>query len=139
MNAPSATAKPCTLRVLIATQSADTGTAIVSLLGEPSDIAYQLVSLPDSLALRKAMADSDVVHLVVLDLEPWLSTTLQSVPFLKSRASPPLVVALGHSIGEPMRRQCRNAGVDYLFDRVGELEKLQNVMTNFALRLSEAP
>lgn len=139
MNAPGVPTKPCTLRVLIATQSAATGMAIASLLGEPSDIRFQLVSLPDSLALRKAMADSEVVHLVVLDLEPWLSTALQSVPFLKSRASPPLVVALGHSIGEPMRRQCRSAGVDYLFDRVGELEDLQSVMANFALLLSEAP
>ncbi len=136
MNVPGGPADPKMLRVLIATQSAHTGAALASLLGDPADISYEIVALASVLPLNLLLAQNLGVDVVLLDLEPWpVKALCTTPPTMGERATPlelVLVVALAHFVEESMHRQCREAGVDYLLDRTADLGRLQSVMLDYA-------
>ena len=118
------------LRVLIATQSASTGNALASLLGDPCDINYQIVDLSGVLPLGLLCEQLHSVDVLLLDLEPWPSSRLLTALATLQRPWP-LVLALAHSVDDSMRRQCWDAGVDHLLDRTADLGHLQGVITSY--------
>lgn len=135
MNAHAALATPWVLRVLIATQSPHTGSALASLLGEPSEISYEVVRLSGVLPLDIFRAQAHGVDVVLLDLEPWPVKALHTASSTKTQALPLLLVlALAHSVEESMRRQCRDAGIDHLMDRTADLGRLHSMISDYAQR-----
>ena len=132
MNEPLSPARPCILRVLIATQSAPMGAVLASFLDDPADIRCEVVSLTDDLYLTLSRAQPPVVNVVLLDLEPWPANVLHTVHAMKDRATPLLVLALAHSVGQSMQRRCHEAGVDHLLDRTADLGRLQSMMADYA-------
>lgn len=129
MNESFVLANSCTLRVLIVTQSVRMGTALASLLGEPCDISYEIVSFVGDLPLNLIRTQALGVDVLLLDLEPWPVKVGHLVRIVKSWPTPVLVLALAHGVDESMHRQCRDAGVDHLLDRTADLGRLQSVIT----------
>ena len=132
MNQPLKPVRPRILRVLVATQSALMGTMLANFLDDPADIGCEVVSLTDDLCLTLSRVQPPVVSVVLLDLEPWPANVLHTVHAMKDRATPLLVLALAHSVGQSMQRRCHEAGVDHLLDRTADLGRLQRMMADYA-------
>lgn len=113
------------LRVLIVTQSAEMGRALMRLL-DTSDVVVTVeignVTMPHETNYVSP-------HLVLLDLEPWPPANFSMIDVLKARPRPPVVLALIHGVDPEIRQRCLTAGIDDVFDRTAELLRLTEVVS----------
>jgi DNA-binding NarL/FixJ family response regulator len=79
-------------------------------------------------AAASALAATFQPHVVLLDFHGLPVSTASTVSLLKKLSPPPLVVVLTHDASDAMRRRCREAHVDAVFDKTSELEAVATLL-----------
>jgi DNA-binding NarL/FixJ family response regulator len=120
MNAlPCATSRRV-LRVLLFGEASAANKALSTWLGEhPLIHAAGPATTTVSAVVLAANFKPDVV---LLDFHGLPVSTAYTVSLLKELSPAPLVVVLTHDSSAAMRRRCREAGVDAVFDKTTELD-----------------
>jgi DNA-binding NarL/FixJ family response regulator len=79
-------------------------------------------------AAAPALAATFRPHVVLLDFHGLSVSTASTVSLLKKLSPPPLVIVLTHDGSEAMRRRCREARVDAVFDKTSELDAVATLL-----------
>jgi DNA-binding NarL/FixJ family response regulator len=125
---PSSAVAP--LRVLVADGGRPASTALAEWLREQNGLEVQGPLSPLTSAI--ALAAKFCPHVVLLDFHGLPVSVGYTVALLKELTPPPTVFVLTHEVSEAMRRRCREAGVDAIFNKTTELELLAHGLSNLA-------
>lgn len=126
---PSPRAAPC-LRVLLFGGVSPAGCALALVLSEQENF---LVRAPaGSTAEAFLGAQQFQPHVVLLDFHGLAVSTGHAIAFLKQGPLPPLVFVLTHDASPAMRRGCREARADAVFDKTLELGALRDALVQLA-------
>ena len=125
------------LRVLLAGCPGPASAALAVWVGEQSGAT---VAGPATVAAAASrLAETFQPHVVLLDFHGLPVSTAATVAFLKKLAPPPVVVVLTHDASEAMRRRCREAHVDAVFDKTSELEAVARLLQDTQKSLVRLP
>jgi DNA-binding NarL/FixJ family response regulator len=126
MNATSRPRDEPPFRVLLAGRP---GAASRALATWVSDQSGATVTGPAAtMAEAPALIATFHPHVVLLDFHGVTVSTTTAVSLLKVLSPPPFVIVLTHDASEAMRRRCRLAGVDAVFDKTRELEAVATLL-----------
>ncbi|MEO5961311.1 MAG: hypothetical protein ABIR80_19555 [Opitutaceae bacterium] len=115
------------LRVLVADGGRPASVALADWLREQTGIEIQGPISP--LAATIALAAKFRPHVVLLDFHGLPVSVGYTVALLKEFEPAPAVFVLTHEASDAMRRRCREARVDAVFDKTTELESLARSLT----------
>jgi DNA-binding NarL/FixJ family response regulator len=120
MNTPLCATGGRRLRVLLVGNAGAASLALSAWLREQEmlDVAGPAKTTDAAVALAVRL-ESDVV---LLDFHGLAVSIGDAVSFFKELSPPPLVLVLTHDASATMRRRCREAQVDAVFDKTTELE-----------------
>jgi DNA-binding NarL/FixJ family response regulator len=114
------------LRVLLAGRPGPASAALAVWVGEQSGAR---VAGPAAFGTTApVLAAAFQPHVVLLDFHGLPASTTSTVSLLKKLSPPPLVIVLTHDASEAMRRRCRKARVDAVFDKTSELEAVATLL-----------
>jgi DNA-binding NarL/FixJ family response regulator len=123
------------LRVLLLGRSGTASDALAVWVNEQSGATIAGPAAATAKAL--ALADTFVPDVVLLDFHGLSGgSTAHIVSLLKKLSVPPLVVVLTHDGSDAMRRRCREASVDAVFDKTNELDALVTLLTDTQVALT---
>lgn len=109
------------LRVLLVGHAGAASAALSAWLSEREKL-LDVAGPAETTAAGFALAASFEPDVVLLDFHGLPVSISYTVSRLKALSPAPLVVVLTHDASAPMRRRCREARVDAVFDKTTELE-----------------
>jgi len=138
MNLPPHSTVGLRLRVLLVGCA---GAANVTLSAWLSELEKMLdVAGPaETTAVALALAASFKPDVVLLDFHGLPISIRYTVSLLKELSPSPLVLVLTHDASATMRRRCRDAHVDAVFDKTTELEMVTTLLEQTRKSLARSP
>lgn len=122
-------------RVLLAGRAGAASNALAGWVIEQTGAS--LSGPGDSVAETLALAAEFQPHVVLLDFHGLAGSTVRTVSLFKELSPSPVVVVLTHDASNAMRRRCRDARVDAVFDKTAELEPVAALLKK--IRKSQSP
>jgi DNA-binding NarL/FixJ family response regulator len=137
MNRPRSITAGRKLRVLLVGEAGPANTALSVWLGEREmlEVAGPIATTAAALAIA-ATFKPDVT---LLDFHGLPTSTGYTVSLFKALSADTLVFVLTHDASSTMRRRCREARVDAVFDKTTELETVAAVLEQTRKSFSESP
>ena len=114
------------LRVLLVGHAGAAARALAAWLGERK--ALDLAGPAKTTAATFALAARFKPDAVLLDFHGLPIAIDRTVARFKEFSPPPLVLVLTHDASETMRRRCRAACVDAVFDKTADLESVASLL-----------
>jgi DNA-binding NarL/FixJ family response regulator len=136
MNHPPRTAGRL-LRVLLVGDAGPANVALSAWLSEREMI--EVAGPAATMAAALALAASFKPDVTLLDFHGLPISTGCTVSMFKGLSPAPLVFVLTHDASGTMRRRCREARVDAVFDKTIELEAVAAVLEQTRKSLAESP
>jgi DNA-binding NarL/FixJ family response regulator len=134
MKAPQRRSNESRLRVLLAGRPGPASDALAAWVSDQSGATVPTFAATTVEAL--ALAETFQPHVVLLDFHGLSVSTVHTVSLLKKLSPPPLVIVLTHDGSDAMRRRCREACVDAVFDKTNELEAVATLLEDTQKSLS---
>jgi DNA-binding NarL/FixJ family response regulator len=137
MNRPPPSPAGRRLRVLLVGNAGAGSVALSEWLGEREmlEVAGPAKTAATALALA-ARFEPDVV---LLDFHGLPAPIARTVSLFKELSPPPLLVVLTHDASDTMRRRCREAQADAVFDKTTELEKVASLLDRTGKPIGPSP
>ena len=125
------------LRVLLAGRPGAASSALAAWVSDQSGVT--VAGPAATTAEAPALAATFRPHVVLLDFHGLSISTARTVSALKKLSPAPLVIVLTHDGSEAMRRRCREANVDAVFDKTTELEAVALLLKDTRKSLAWLP
>ncbi len=124
------------LRVLLVGNPGVASAALSAWLAEQDDLAVCVA--PGSTCEAIVCASEFQPHVVMLDFHGQAVAIGFTIVLFKQLSPEPAVFVLTHDASPPMRRRCREARADAVFDKTAELEVLRDKLTAYRRSLVAA-